>query len=165
MTAALLRASSLYRFYHAGDQEVFALRGVDLTIEAGEFVAIMGPSGSGKSTLLACLAGLDEPSGGKVELAGVPITRRPEADRARMRAAMLGVISQSGNLFSHLSVLDNIRLQQRLSPKRRNPEPSFYSGPLGLDIVAGPSPRRFGRRGCTRRPRRSPRRRPADPAL
>ena len=61
-----LAATDLYRFYHAGDDETLALRGVSLRLERGEIVAVTGPSGSGKSTLLACLAGLDEPDGGAV---------------------------------------------------------------------------------------------------
>ena len=64
MTA--LRASHLHRFFHAGDEEVQALRDVSLEIEEGELIAITGPSGSGKSTLVACLCGLDEPDGGTV---------------------------------------------------------------------------------------------------
>ena len=64
-TAAAIEAASLHRFYHSGDEETQALRGVSLRIEPGEFVAVVGPSGSGKSTLLSCLAGLDNPDGGR----------------------------------------------------------------------------------------------------
>jgi putative ABC transport system ATP-binding protein len=108
-------ASNLYRFFHAGDEEVFALRGVNLDVAAGEFVAIMGPSGSGKSTLFACLAGLDDPDGGAVTIAGQRMTRRPEHMRSRIRAQSIGIMLQSGNLFSHLSVLSQVRLQRRLA--------------------------------------------------
>lgn len=110
-----LEAYDLYRFYHAGEEETLALRGVSLSLAEGEIVAVMGPSGSGKSTLLACLSGLDEPDGGHVELAGERLTRRPEAVRAAMRAASIGILLQSANLFEHLSVEDNVRFQMRLS--------------------------------------------------
>ena len=112
-----LAAYDLYRFYHAGEEETLALRGVSMSAEEGEIVAVMGPSGSGKSTLLACLAGLDEPDGGHVELMGERLTRRPEVSRARMRAENIGVLLQSGNLFEHLSVEENARLQMRLAHK------------------------------------------------
>jgi putative ABC transport system ATP-binding protein len=69
MTAAL-EAHSLYRFFRAGEEETLALQGVSLSVDAGELVAVTGPSGSGKSTLLSCLAGLDEPDGGSVRIAG-----------------------------------------------------------------------------------------------
>jgi putative ABC transport system ATP-binding protein len=75
---AVLEAQSLYRFFHAGDDETLALRGVSLELAAGEVVAVTGPSGSGKSTLLSCLAGLDEPDGGMVSVAGERLSRRPE---------------------------------------------------------------------------------------
>ena len=110
-----LEAFDLYRFYHAGEEETLALRGVSLHVDAGETVAVIGPSGSGKSTLLACLAGLDEPDGGHVELMGERLTRRPEAVRARLRAAGIGILLQSGNLFEHLSLADNVRLQMRVA--------------------------------------------------
>ena len=112
---AAIEAFDLYRFYHAGEDETLALRGVSLRAAAGETVAVVGPSGSGKSTLLACLAGLDEPDGGHVELAGERLTRRPEPVRARLRAERIGVLLQSGNLFPHLSVADNVRLPMRLA--------------------------------------------------
>ena len=109
-----LAAEDLYRFYHVGDEETRALRGVSLTLAAGELVALLGASGSGKSTLLACLAGLDDPDGGFVEIAEQRLTRRPEPERARLRAQEIGVLLQSGNLLPHLSVLDNVTLAGRL---------------------------------------------------
>jgi putative ABC transport system ATP-binding protein len=111
----VLEAFDIYRFYHAAEEETLALRGVSIHVEAGEIVAIQGPSGSGKSTLLACLSGLDEPDGGYVTVFGERITRRPEAARAKVRARMIGIMLQSGNLLEHLSVEDNIELQMVLS--------------------------------------------------
>jgi putative ABC transport system ATP-binding protein len=114
---SVLEAFDLYRFYHTGEDETLALRGVSLHVDAGEMVVVMGPSGSGKSTLLSCLVGLDEPDGGHVELLGKRLTRRPEAERAAMRAAEIGILLQSRNLFEHLSVTDNMRLQMHLAHK------------------------------------------------
>ena len=111
---ALLQAASLYRFYHAGDDETLALQGVSLAVQAGEVVAVTGPSGSGKSTLLALLAGLDEPDGGTVTLDGERLSRRPEEQRAALRASKLGMLYQHANLVGHLSVTANIALAQRL---------------------------------------------------
>jgi putative ABC transport system ATP-binding protein len=113
----VLEAFDIYRFYHTGEDETLALRGVSLHVETGEMVVVMGPSGSGKSTLLSCLVGLDEPDGGHVELLGKRLTRKPEAERAAMRAAEIGILLQSRNLFDHLSVTDNMRLQMRLARK------------------------------------------------
>ena len=113
----VLEAFDLYRFYHIGEEETLALRGVSLHVDAGEMVVVMGPSGSGKSTLLSCLVGLDEPDGGHVELAGRRLTRKPEAERAAMRAAEIGILLQSRNLFDQLSVTDNVRLQMSLARK------------------------------------------------
>src|SRR5581483_11056887 len=115
---AVLEARELYRFYHAGAEETFALRGVSLLARSGEMVAVVGPSGSGKSTLLSCLAGLDEPDAGTVFVAGHRITRRPEADRAALRASWIGVLLQSGNLIEHLTVRQNVRAAQALSTGR-----------------------------------------------
>jgi putative ABC transport system ATP-binding protein len=113
--APVLEARSLYRFFHTGDEETLALQGVSLTVGPGELVAVMGPSGSGKSTLLACLAGLDEPDGGSVLVAGERLSRQPEPERAALRARRIGVLFQSGNLLDHLSVAQNIGLAQRIT--------------------------------------------------
>ena len=112
---AAVSAVELYRFFHVGDTEVQALRGASLTVGAEEVVALVGPSGSGKSTLLACIAGLDEPDGGHVEVAGRRMTRRPEAERAHLRARHIGLLQQSGNLFDHLTIGENIRLSLELA--------------------------------------------------
>lgn len=110
LTTARLEAHDLYRFYHAGQEETLALRGVSLSVRPTETVALVGPSGSGKSTLLNCLAGLDEPDGGWVTVMGQRITRRPQAERAKLRARHIGVLLQSGNLLEHLTIVDNLRL-------------------------------------------------------
>jgi putative ABC transport system ATP-binding protein len=110
-------ADELYRFYRAGEDEVRALRGVSLTVHRSEVVVVTGPSGSGKSTLLTCLAGLDDPSGGTVRISGRRISHQPESYRARLRAASIGMLFQSGNLVAHLSVVANVRLAQRLAPR------------------------------------------------
>ncbi|MCW2958348.1 MAG: transporter related protein [Solirubrobacterales bacterium] len=120
-----LRARSLYRFFHAGDDETLALRGVDLDVQAGEVVAISGPSGSGKSTLLSCLAGLDEPDGGDVLLCGERLSRRTEEQRARLRSRHVGVLFQQQNLVAHLSVRDNVALARRLSAQRGPADPGL----------------------------------------
>jgi putative ABC transport system ATP-binding protein len=111
----IVAARDLYRFFHSGEDETFALRGVSLTVEPGELIAVVGPSGSGKSTLLACLAGLDEPDGGSVWIAGERITRRPEADRARLRSRWIGILRQTGNLLQHLTVGENVQLARSIA--------------------------------------------------
>jgi putative ABC transport system ATP-binding protein len=113
MTAPL-HAESLYRFFHVDEEETLALQGVSLEVADGEIVAVTGPSGSGKSTLLSCLAGLDEPDGGMVRIAGERISRRPEEERASVRSRNIGMLYQQTNLLGHLSVTDNMALAQRL---------------------------------------------------
>ncbi|MDL2409184.1 ABC transporter ATP-binding protein [Rhizobium calliandrae] len=110
----VLEAHELYRFFHIGDDEIAALRGVSLTLAEGELVAVVGPSGSGKSTLLSCLTGLDEPDGGCVIVCGRRVTRRSEASRAAIRAESFGILQQSNNLLRQLTVAENIRLPMLL---------------------------------------------------
>ncbi len=133
MTAPALQARDLYRFFRNGDDETLALRGVSLTVERGEVVAVVGPSGSGKSTLLSCLAGLDEPAGGTVTVGGERISHRPEADRARIRARRIGILMQSRNLLPHLDVRANIRLAQLASDQdHRRYSPNELLEQVGL---------------------------------
>jgi putative ABC transport system ATP-binding protein len=111
---AALEARDLYRFYHVGEDETLALRGVSLSIAPGETVAVVGPSGSGKSTLLGCLAGLDEPAGGWVAVAGERLTRRSQAERARVRSHLIGIMMQNANLLDHLTITQNLLLAMAL---------------------------------------------------
>jgi putative ABC transport system ATP-binding protein len=112
--AAIVEAIDLYRFFHVGDDEVLALRGVSLRLYPGEVVAVTGPSGSGKSTLMSCIAGIDEPDGGVVRVDGETMSRRTEGERSSLRARTVGMLFQSGNLIDHLSVQQNVQLAQRL---------------------------------------------------
>lgn len=136
----VLEACDLYRFYHAEEDETLALRGVSLIVEAGEMVAITGPSGSGKSTLLACLAGLDEPDGGVVRVAGEVMSRRPETERALLRSRCVGMLFQSGNLFEHLSVQQNMMLVQRLAGRADSASATALLEELGLSTRATARP-------------------------
>ena len=126
---ALLRADRLYRFYRAGDEETLALRGVSLSLDPGQTIAVTGPSGSGKSTLLRCLTGVDEPSGGTVWVAGERMSHRREQVRSRLRGRHIGILSQAGNLFDHLTVLGNVRLSQRLA------RPGIPGRPEAIDLL------------------------------
>lgn len=128
----VLEARELYRFYHTGDEEVLALRGVSLSVSRGETVVVVGPSGSGKSTLLACIAGLDEPDGGSVSVLGARMTRRSEYERSALRSAHIGIVLQSGNLFDGLSVENNVRLQMALAGRRNEARVDAVIGRVGL---------------------------------
>ncbi len=139
-SAAALDAHSLYRFFRAGDEETLALQGVSLQMTAGELIAVVGPSGSGKSTLLACLAGIDEPDGGTVRIAGARLSHQPEAVRARLRAQHIGLLFQSANLLQHLTVTQNVRLAQSLTAPAQRPTIDALLGTLGLRARAGAYP-------------------------
>jgi putative ABC transport system ATP-binding protein len=135
-----VRALDLYRFFHSGDDETLALRGVSLSVEAGEVVAVVGPSGSGKSTLLACLAGIDDPDGGTVHIGEERLSRRPELERTALRARSIGMLFQSGNLLEHLSVAGNVELAQRLGGVRDRSAAAELLSELGLGSRSGAHP-------------------------
>jgi len=96
--------------YESEGVPVRALRGVDMSMQAGEFVAVMGPSGCGKSTLLNLVAGLDTPSDGEVIVAGESLAGKDENDLARMRRKHIGIVFQFFNLLEGMSVLENVTL-------------------------------------------------------
>jgi len=101
----LARVRDLYRFYEADGARVPVLRGVTLDVASGEFVCVMGPSGSGKTTLLHLISGLDQPSGGRVELGGEDLGRLSEAKRTKKRRETVGYVFQFFNLLPNLDVL------------------------------------------------------------
>jgi len=107
--------ADVIRVYREADVETIALRGIDLEIAAGEFVAIMGRSGSGKSTLLQLLAGSDRPTAGRVIVDGIDLSRAEEDERARLRGAQVGIVFQSGNLVPFLDLEENIQLAAGLA--------------------------------------------------
>jgi putative ABC transport system ATP-binding protein len=117
----VVQLTQLGRRYRTGEQETVALDDVSLDVAAGEFVAVMGATGSGKSTLLHCAAGLERPSTGSVRLVGRDVGRMREAARTRLRRDSVGVVFQSYNLLSELTVAQNVLLPQRLGGPRSRP--------------------------------------------
>jgi putative ABC transport system ATP-binding protein len=138
---AAVEVSSLHRFFRTGGEETLALRGVTFAVQAGELVAVVGPSGSGKSTLLACMAGLDEPDGGSVTIAGERMSGRPEQARATLRARSVGFVFQNGNLVEHLTVAANVALVQRLTGRPARVTADELLGSVGLHARARAHPR------------------------
>jgi len=107
---ALIEIKNVKKHYSSGDDVVEALRGVDITVEAGEFITIMGQSGSGKSTLLSVLGGMNHPTSGDVEMAGVKLYQLPGEKLADFRAQKLGFVFQSFHLIPYLTAIENVML-------------------------------------------------------
>jgi putative ABC transport system ATP-binding protein len=110
MTPPLIRLHGVTRRYGSGAAELMALKGIDLDITAGEFVAIMGPSGSGKSTAMNILGCLDTPSGGQYLFKGVHVEALTRDQRARLRRRFLGFVFQGFNLLARTSAQENVEL-------------------------------------------------------
>ncbi len=110
MPGPIIRLVNVTRTYHVGDVDVHALRGVNLIVEPGEFIAIMGSSGSGKSTLMSQLGCLDRPSSGEYYLEGVNVAGLAEPELARIRSERLGFVFQSFNLLARTSAIENVAL-------------------------------------------------------
>jgi putative ABC transport system ATP-binding protein len=124
----LLEVRNVSKVYGEGRAEVHALRGVDLVVEPGELVAVMGPSGSGKSTLLTIAGSLEDPSSGTVRIGGEDVAAMSRDGRARLRRRTVGYVFQDFNLLAGLTALENVTL------------------PLELDGVAARAARDLGRR-------------------
>ena len=107
---ALVELNDIRKIYRVGDQEIAALNGVTLSIEEGEFLAIIGPSGSGKSTLMHLLGCLDTPTSGRMVIDGVDVSRANNNELSSMRNAKIGFVFQSFNLLPKFDVFRNVEL-------------------------------------------------------
>ena len=116
---AVLTVRGVRKTFEAENAPVRALRGVDLTVAEGEFVALMGPSGCGKSTLLNLVAGLDTADEGEISVAGEEVTGRSEDDLARLRRRHIGLVFQFFNLLEGMTVLENVALPAVIAGRRR----------------------------------------------
>ncbi len=108
--AHLIEMHELTRVYQLGPQEIYALRGVDLVVEQGEYVAIMGPSGSGKSTLMNIIGCLDRPTAGRYVLDGTPVESMNDDELAAVRNKKIGFVFQTFNLLARTTALQNVEL-------------------------------------------------------
>ena len=109
-SAHLIEMNDLTRRYQLGPQEIYALRGVDLIVNHGEYVAIMGPSGSGKSTLMNIIGCLDRPSAGQYVLDGTPVESMNDDELAAVRNKKIGFVFQTFNLLARTTALQNVEL-------------------------------------------------------
>lgn len=108
VSGASVRVHDLFKIFKVGEVQTVALRGINLEIHPGEFVAVVGRSGSGKSTLFSLLAGLSEPSAGEIWIDSKSLSSLPEPERARLRLERIGVTFQRDNLIPFLSALENV---------------------------------------------------------
>lgn len=113
--APIVKASGIHKTYDTGQVKVNALRGVDLSVQRGEMVAIMGPSGCGKTTMLNCLSGLDDVDAGQVVIDGVVLHDLPDDERSDYRAKNMGFVFQLYNLLPVLSSVENVEMPLLLS--------------------------------------------------
>jgi putative ABC transport system ATP-binding protein len=111
---SMLEMHQVSKSYGEGAAKVHALRGIDLNVDAGTMVAVMGPSGSGKSTLLTIAGSLEEPTSGVVLVGGKPVTRMSRAEKARLRRRTIGYVFQDFNLLSGLTAAENVALPLEL---------------------------------------------------
>jgi putative ABC transport system ATP-binding protein len=143
MTEAIVSCRGLERTFRSGVRETSAVRGVDLDVAAGEWVAIMGPSGCGKSSLLHLLGGLDTPDAGTVSVAGEDVAHLSETKRALLRRRSIGYVFQFFNLVQDFTVAENVELPMLLAgvgrgaARRRRDE---LLTAVGLSDVADASP-------------------------
>jgi putative ABC transport system ATP-binding protein len=127
--APIISIRGLRKTYHAGEVDVQALRGVDLDVQAGEFVSIVGPSGSGKSTLFHIVGGLTPPTSGTIHIAGRDLLGMSDAERTELRKTTVGFVFQKYNLLPTLTARNNIEIARDIAHK---------NGPLDaqfLDIL------------------------------
>src|SRR6516225_4308470 len=125
MPDPIIEAKQLRKVYRTGKVDVEALRGVDLTVNRGEFVSIIGPSGSGKSTLFHIIGGLTPPTGGQVRVANEDLAAMTDAGRTRLRKKTVAFVFQKFNLLPNLTARDNIDVARFIGGANHKPDPHF----------------------------------------
>jgi putative ABC transport system ATP-binding protein len=135
MSSPIIEIKDLRKTYRVGKIDVPALRGVDLSVEAGAFLSIIGPSGSGKSTLFHIIGGLTPPTSGQVRVADQDLAHMTDAARTRMRKRTVGFVFQKFNLLTNLTARDNIAVARHISGVNGDPGPEFQEvlRVLGID--------------------------------
>ena len=136
----LLRVAGLRKSYQTPQGPLPVLKGVDLTLEGGTSLALLGESGSGKSTLLHLIGGLDEADGGNIWIDGVSVTDLGDAGRAELRREQIGVVFQQFNLIPSLTVAANLAFQARLAGRLDRAWQEELTARLGLTALAGRYP-------------------------
>jgi putative ABC transport system ATP-binding protein len=121
----IISIRDLRKTYQAGEVDVHALRGVNLDVQPGEFVSIVGPSGSGKSTLFHIVGGLTPPTAGSIQLAGHDLLGLTDAQRTELRKTTVGFVFQKYNLLPTLTARDNIEIARHIAHKNGPPDPQF----------------------------------------
>ena len=135
MTVPAVEAVDVWRTYELDGVSVSALRGVSLTIDQGEYVAVIGPSGSGKSTLMHLLGGLDRPSGGRLVIGGRDVTTLTAPELATLRNETIGFVFQAFHLLARTSAVDNVALPlvyRGVGARQRRERAAAMLGRVGL---------------------------------
>src|SRR5258708_9734943 len=125
MASTIIEVRDLRKTYRVGKVDVPALRGVDLTVQRGDFLSIVGPSGSGKSTLFHIIGGLTPPTSGQVHVGGEDLAAMTDAGRTRMRKRTVGFVFQKFNLLPNLTARDNIAVARHIAGMDPKPSPEF----------------------------------------
>jgi putative ABC transport system ATP-binding protein len=133
----MIEIRDLRKTYHVGDVDVHALRGVNLTVERGEFIALIGPSGSGKSTLFHILGGLTPPTSGSIHIDGRDLLGMSETERTNFRKSTVGFVFQKYNLLPTLTAADNIAIARDIAGKNDEPPDPQFQQILDLLGIAG----------------------------
>jgi putative ABC transport system ATP-binding protein len=123
--APIIEARDLRKIYHVGDVDVPALRGVDLAVQRGEFVSLIGPSGSGKSTLFHILGGLTPPTSGQALIDGKDLAQMSDAERTNLRKTTVGFVFQKYNLLPTLTAADNIAIARDIAGRDSQEDEHF----------------------------------------
>ena len=121
----IIEVRELHKTYRLGTVDVPALRGVELSVKAAEFLSIIGPSGSGKSTLFHIIGGLTPPTSGCVRVDGNDLANMSDADRTRLRRRTVGFVFQKFNLLPNLTARDNIAVARHIAGRDQKPDPQF----------------------------------------